>query len=221
MERIESKIRAKELLKGRWGNAVGATLVFGVVPYIISFLLNFAIPFLGLIICWLFSTYMILCFNKYCVKLTKEEGKVKYGECFLDASIFFKILGAQILVAIAIFIIIMVCEFLGYYLGIIILILSNIIVCILSILCALIFFTVPFIFIENSEIGVVDGIKKAMNISKGFKWKYFVFLLSFIGWSILASLFLGIGWLWLKPYLVLSTFLFYKHMAGEYDKVGL
>ncbi len=100
MEKTESKIRAKELLKGRWGNAVGATLVFFGIPFIVSFIASFFIPILGGILGSLFSMYMLLCFTMYCIKLTEEEGIIKYGECFLDALTFFKTLGAQILVGI-------------------------------------------------------------------------------------------------------------------------
>lgn len=227
MERIESKIRAKELLKGRWGNAVGATLVFWVISFIVSFIVGFLIPVLGGILGSLFSMYMLLCFVMYCIKLTEKEGIIKYGECFLDALTFFKILGAQILVGIISMVIpfVIICIGAMYIafskspIAMIILSSGIILGSIFSILVTLIFFTLPFIFIENDEIGVMDGIKKAIAISKGFKWKYFIFLLSFIGWIILATLSLGIGFLWLRPYLVLSTYLFYKHMIGEYKKV--
>lgn len=229
MERVESKIRAKELLNGRWANAVGATALFCVVPCFISFIMSLLIPLIGGIVGSLFVMYMMLCLTKYCIKLTEEEGRIKYGECFLDALTFFKMLGAEILVSIIMFLIPVIIIMIGsiimitssYLIGSIILTLGMIVAVVLSILYTLIFFTLPFIFIENDEVGVIEAIKRAMAISKGFKWKYFVFLLSFIGWGILATLSLAIGWLWLRPYLILSTFLFYKHMNGEYKNVDL
>ncbi|MDO7206189.1 DUF975 family protein [Paraclostridium bifermentans] len=44
---------------------------------------------------------------------------------------------------------------------------------------------------------------------KGHKFDYFVLELSFIGWSILCVLSLGIGFLWLVPYFEITLTNFY------------
>jgi uncharacterized membrane protein len=58
-----------------------------------------------------------------------------------------------------------------------------------------------FVMIENPDIGP----RKAMNISKvltyGHKADLFVMDLSFWGWSLLCILSLGIGGIWLVPYI--------------------
>lgn len=217
MERAESKVRAKELLSGRWANAVGAVLIFFVVLALAASILNI-IPILGWIVSAILGYYFKLAFNNYCIKLTRTDEKIKYNDCFIGGSVLFKAIVSQFLIGLIVSIIPIVFFVIGGFSeSMVILTIGIVIELIISIYCTLTFFTLPFIFIEDSEIGIVDGIKKAMAISNGFKWKYFVFLLSFIGWSILASIALGIGWLWLTPYLTLSTYLFYKHMIREYQ----
>lgn len=223
MERAMSKIKAKELLSGRWANAVGAVALFFIVAAFGNAILAI-LPFIGFILGGLLAYYFKLSFNKYCVKLNETDERVKYNECFLDALTFFKTMGAQILTGIVVFIIPFIIIMVGMFqmmssfdgtFGMVIVVIGFIVELIFAIYYSLTFFTIPFIFIEDDEIGVIDGIKRAMAISKGFKWKYFVFLLSFIGWYLLACITFGIGLLWLSPYFVLSTFLFYKHMTEK------
>jgi len=53
---------------------------------------------------------------------------------------------------------------------------------------------------------------------KGYKWKLFLLQLSFIGWMLLCTLFtLGIGYLWLGPYIGLSTANFYENLKKNQE----
>lgn len=45
-----------------------------------------------------------------------------------------------------------------------------------------------------------ECLNESKKVTKGHKWELFVFDLSFIGWDILCTLSLGIGFLWLLPY---------------------
>jgi uncharacterized membrane protein len=47
---------------------------------------------------------------------------------------------------------------------------------------------------------------------KGPKWKLFCLDLSFIGWAILCVFTLGIGTLWLQPYIEASHSKFYEEL---------
>lgn len=53
---------------------------------------------------------------------------------------------------------------------------------------------------ENPDIGVMEAIRLSKEQTKGYKWDLFVLDLSFIGWSILSALTLGILDIWLAPY---------------------
>ncbi|MED1204584.1 DUF975 family protein [Heyndrickxia acidicola] len=52
-------------------------------------------------------------------------------------------------------------------------------------------------------------ITESRRIMKGHKWTYFLLILSFIGWFILSLLTLGIGLIWLVPYVKTSLGVFY------------
>jgi uncharacterized membrane protein len=68
------------------------------------------------------------------------------------------------------------------------------------------------------------SITKAMKISKimtrGSKGDLFIMYLSFIGWAILASLTLGIGYLWLSPYVNLSFVNSYRALKKQSVEKG-
>ena len=49
----------------------------------------------------------------------------------------------------------------------------------------------------------------------GKRGKLFCLQFSFIGWAILATLTLGIGFLWLIPYIQFATISFYKSLTSD------
>lgn len=73
----------------------------------------------------------------------------------------------------------------------------------------------PYIIIENDDLGIFKAMKLSENMMKGKKWNLFVLNISFLGWGILSLLTLGIGFLWLAPYMTLSMTNFYKDIISE------
>jgi uncharacterized membrane protein len=67
-----------------------------------------------------------------------------------------------------------------------------------------------FILRDNPEIKATEAITGSRKMMKGYKGKLFGLCLSFIGWGILSVLTLGIGFLWLYPYVSLSLANFYE-----------
>ena len=65
---------------------------------------------------------------------------------------------------------------------------------------------------ENPEIGVMEALNMSKAQTLGFKWQLFVLDLSFIGWSLLASLTLGILYIWLAPYIAQSNIAFFQEI---------
>jgi uncharacterized membrane protein len=49
---------------------------------------------------------------------------------------------------------------------------------------------------------------------KGYKWKFFLLNLSFIGWAFIAIFTLGIGFLWLSPYVATAQATFYNEFIA-------
>ena len=65
---------------------------------------------------------------------------------------------------------------------------------------------------ENPEMGVMDAINMSKAQTAGFKWQLFVLDLSFIGWSILCGLTLGILSIWIQPYRVQTDIGFFQQI---------
>lgn len=71
----------------------------------------------------------------------------------------------------------------------------------------------PYIIIEHEHLSTIEAMSLSIKMMKGNKWRYFVIQLSFIGWAILAIITLGIGYLWLIPYVSLTQANFYRDLS--------
>ncbi len=59
---------------------------------------------------------------------------------------------------------------------------------------------------------LLDAITRSRQLMVGHKWQLFVIQLSFLGWGILSAITMGIGQLWLMPYM-------YGTLANYYDNL--
>lgn len=79
----------------------------------------------------------------------------------------------------------------------------------------------PYILHEYPNVGVNDAIDISRKMMKGHKLDLFLLELSFIGWMILTAFSLGIGLLWLAPYMQTAHAGFYEEVKAEYiEKYG-
>src|SRR5574344_2680520 len=78
-----------------------------------------------------------------------------------------------------------------------------------GIIAAISYSQVMYIIIDDPKIDAMAAIKESKEIMNGHKMDYFVLQLSFIGWSILATITFGIGYLWLTPYMATTNANFY------------
>ncbi|NCC99606.1 MAG: DUF975 family protein [Bacteroidia bacterium] len=72
-----------------------------------------------------------------------------------------------------------------------------------------------FIALDKPELRPEDCINESMQMMNGYKMKLFLLDLSFIGWWLLSILSLGIGFLWLLPYIYTSHSHFYEELKAE------
>lgn len=70
-----------------------------------------------------------------------------------------------------------------------------------------------YILATDKDINPSDAIKKSKELMRGNKWKFFCLGFRFIGWFILAVLTLGIGFLWLIPYMQVTYAEFYLDLT--------
>ncbi|MBU3146554.1 DUF975 family protein [Clostridium sp. CF012] len=75
----------------------------------------------------------------------------------------------------------------------------------LSIFLYLMFSMVYYILIDNPQIGVIGALTGGLKLIHGQIGRLFILQLSFLGWILLAILSLGIGMLWLLPYIEVTT----------------
>ena len=74
---------------------------------------------------------------------------------------------------------------------------------------------IPYILADDPEISSKDAFKKAKQMMTGNKWRLFKLEFSFIGWFLLCVLTLGIGTLFLIPYVNAATAEFYAELKNN------
>ncbi|MBQ0136366.1 MAG: DUF975 family protein [Oscillospiraceae bacterium] len=70
-----------------------------------------------------------------------------------------------------------------------------------------------YVLAENPDMDAFDALKESRRLMKGHKWQLFCLQFSFIGWAILSACTLGIGSLFLTPYMEIATSAFYKQIS--------
>lgn len=78
----------------------------------------------------------------------------------------------------------------------------------------------PYILEENPELSANEAIDRSRAMMKGHKFDLFWLYLSFIGWILLSIFTLGIGLLWLAPYMQTATAAFYEDVKADYELNG-
>ena len=95
-----------------------------------------------------------------------------------------------------------------FYIGIAIYLLGLI----LSIIFGLLYSLVFMVAYDNPYMAASVAVNKSAELMRGNRWKFFVLILSFLGWAILGILSLGIGLLWLIPYVQVTGVCFYDEL---------
>lgn len=200
MTRAELKEKAKMRLKDNWGEAIIVVVILGCISTLSGIMVGLTVrnnytgntmtSIIGIII----NSLLMLGFNSFYLKLSRGE-QVTYKELFSKTNMFSVALLSIILMSIFVT-------------------LWSLLLVIPGIIAAISYSQVPYILLDNPNMSAMDAIKMSKNMMQGHKADYFVLMLSFIGWSILAALTLGIGYLWLIPYTQVT-------MANFYDSIKI
>lgn len=83
-----------------------------------------------------------------------------------------------------------------------------------GILAAYSYAMAPYILAENPDMTAREAITASKEMMRGNRWRLFCLGFSFIGWSLLCVLTLGIGTLWLRPYEEAAQAAFYRDLSG-------
>ena len=69
-------------------------------------------------------------------------------------------------------------------------------------------------FYDEKGKKYIDAIKESKRITQGYKEEIFVLGLSFIGWGLLCILSIGIGFIWLIPYIKITYSNLYNKLSS-------
>jgi len=182
--------QARESLKNRWGLAIGAFVVYLLIIIIASSPKNIG-SIISLLISGPFNVGV--CIFVLSISRNKEP---KLEQIFEGFKRFGKALATYLLVVLFTF-------------------LWALLLIVPGIIAAISYSQTFFILADDENISSIDAIKKSKKIMYGYKWKYFCLQLRFIGWALLSILTLGIGFIWLLPYMQVSSAKFYDDVKEE------
>jgi uncharacterized membrane protein len=178
---------ARELLAGHWGKAI--------LFYVLFILFNVAIqiaPWAGGILSLILAGPLVLSVVVFFLTLARK-GNGEYGMLFWGFRSFGKALAAYLLVTL----------FTGLWMLLLI---------VPGIIAAISYSQTFFLLADDTRLGPLEAIRKSRQIMHGYKWKYFCLCLRFVGWVLLCILTLGIGFLFLGPYMQVSYARFYDDL---------
>lgn len=204
------KNAALAALKGNWAPVIVATIIYFVITIIVSLMSELYDPetsagavagvaILGWLVLSLFASIPLGVGYYNSLNLLLVEGdnqitgnmfKIGYGNLLRNV-------GGMLLVGVFTF-------------------LWTLLLIIPGIIKSLAYSMTPFILKDYPELSANQAINLSMKMMEGRKFDLFYLYLSFIGWGILAIFTLGIGYLWLMPYMYTSTAAFYQNVKEEY-----
>lgn len=205
------KNAALEALRGNWAPAVVCTIIYLLLSIGISLLQpNIDDPTASLtgvqkimMVAYVLLLFLVMVplgvgyYQAFKVLFTDGDNKLT-ANCFrLSFGNYFKNVAAYLLMCLFIF-------------------LWTLILIIPGIIKALAYSMTPFILKDFPELSVNQAINLSQKMMKGHKFDYFWLGLSFIGWILLGLLTLGIGYIWLIPYMYTSYAAFYEEVKKEY-----
>jgi uncharacterized membrane protein len=175
---------ARESLKGKWGLAIGTFLLYMLISVVLQM-----IPILGIIASLVITGPFALGLTYFTLSISRNQD-AKLEQIFQGFNNFGTALGAYLLMALFI-------------------ILWTLLLIVPGIIAAISYSMTFYIIADDNSIGAMDAIDKSKKMMYGYKWKYFCLCLRFLGWALLCILTLGIGFLWLMPYMQVSMAKFY------------
>lgn len=184
--------QARESLAGKWKLAIGVFALYAVINIAIGGL-NGAGPIISLLV----SGPLVVGISLFALSISRGK-EAKLEQLFDGFKKFGRSLSAYLLVVLFTF-------------------LWALLFIVPGIVAAISYSQTFFILIDDEAITAGDAIKKSKKMMYGYKWKYFCLVFRFIGWVLLSILTLGVGFLWLFPYVRVSMAKFYDDVKVQAD----
>lgn len=214
MDRKLIKTISKQTLTGNYANAIGFLLIITAINLAATFLVEF-IPLVGSFATLFISSFIAISQGIFFKTLSETREKVRYKECIPDAMLSLKFLCCSIVLSI-ITALIMVVPILAFFsslwLGIILIFLVSII---LSFLVMPPMEMLVYILLDNPEISITAAFKLSFKYFFDNFSNFIVLILSMIPLVLLVVITLGIGILWVGPYMSTIWYNAYKQVSGQ------
>lgn len=181
---------ALDSLRGRWGLAIGVSLLLGLAPQAVA-----QIPCLGILVILALMGALQLGQTRFFLAYARRE-PATVGLAFSGFSLFGK-------------------SFLTYLLQTLFVLLWMLLLFIPGIIKSYSYAMTWFILSDHPEIEPMEAIDRSIAMMDGKKGKLFFLGCRFIGWSLLCILTCGIGFLWLMPYAQTAMAHFYEDVKGR------
>ncbi len=181
---------ARESLKGKWGLAIGTLVVYLLIAVVLRI-----IPIVGPIASLIISGPFALGFAVFSLSISRNQD-AKLEQIFQGFNNFGTALGAYLLMNLFALLWMLLLIIPGY-------------------IAAISYSMTFYILADDNSIGAMDAIDKSKKMMDGYKWKFFCLSLRFLGWALLCGLTLGIGFLWLIPYMQVSSAKFYDDVKAN------
>ncbi|MFT6908975.1 MAG: putative membrane protein [Oleiphilaceae bacterium] len=185
--------QARKSLSGKWGLVVGATFIT-----LILNIVSQSIPIVGPIVWLIISGAFSLGFASLYLNLCRGE-KAEVSQIFSGFNNFTTALVANLLMTLFI-------------------LLWALLLIVPGIMAAFSYMLTFFILADDPSLTPSEAINKSKEMMQGYKWKAFLLSCRFIGWALLSILTLGIGLLWLLPYMGMSFAKFYEDIKQNYTE---
>ncbi len=187
---VELMRMARESLSGRWGLAIGtlfgSMLIFGVLA---------AIPILGQLAALLIAGPYTLGVATFSLSMAREED-ARFEQVFKGFNNFASALGLYFLMSIIVF-------------------LFMLLLIVPGVIRAIAYSMSYYILADNPEMGAMEVLDESKRMMDGYKMKYFRLLMRYFGLAILCIFTLGIGFLWLAPYIQVTNAKFYEDLRNN------
>lgn len=181
---------ARESLRGKWGLAIAVGLVFMIVTGIVGNIDKRVGPLLNLLVAGPLAGGLAMFY------LSIARGtEAKFEQLFDGFKVYATYLVAYLLILVYVF-------------------LWALLLIVPGIIAAISYSMTYFIIADEPTIAASDALKRSKEMMRGNKWKFFRLQLRFLGWALLAILSLGIGFLWLLPYIQTSVAKFYDDLKN-------
>jgi uncharacterized membrane protein len=182
--------QAREALKGKWGLAIGVVVVYILLVGAIQ-----VIPVIGAIGSLIIGGPLVLGVATFALSLSRNQNP-RFEQMFEGFNRFGIALGTYLLIALFV-------------------ILWCLLLIVPGIIAALSYSMTFFILADDNSVKAMEAIDKSKKMMYGYKAKLFRLFLRFFGWGLLCILTLGIGLLWLIPYMQITMAKFYDDVKAN------